>query len=116
MKRSRILGRNAADLIGLDGLASTASFAGSEPLMETRLGIDIGGTFTDLVFLNSEGRVLRAKVLSTPDDYSLGIAAGLESHRRQRRRADRLRSRRSCTATTVATNAHSRRQGRARRA
>ena len=47
--------------------------------METRLGIDIGGTFTDLVFLNSEGRVLRAKVLSTPDDYSLGIAAGLET-------------------------------------
>jgi N-methylhydantoinase A len=47
--------------------------------METRLGIDIGGTFTDLVFLNSEGRVLRAKVLSTPEDYSLGIAAGLET-------------------------------------
>ena len=47
--------------------------------METRLGIDIGGTFTDLVFLNSDGRVLRAKVLSTPDDYSLGIAAGLET-------------------------------------
>lgn len=46
--------------------------------METRIGIDIGGTFTDLVFLNAEGRVLRAKVLSTPDDYSLGIAAGLE--------------------------------------
>jgi N-methylhydantoinase A len=42
--------------------------------METRIGIDIGGTFTDLVFLNTEGRVLRAKVLSTPEDYSLGIA------------------------------------------
>ncbi|MEP7205879.1 MAG: hydantoinase/oxoprolinase family protein [Casimicrobiaceae bacterium] len=46
--------------------------------MSTRIGIDIGGTFTDLVFLNPEGRVLRAKVLSTPGDYSEGIANGLE--------------------------------------
>jgi N-methylhydantoinase A/oxoprolinase/acetone carboxylase beta subunit len=45
--------------------------------METRIGIDIGGTFTDLVFLNADGRVLRAKVLSTPEDYSLGISAGI---------------------------------------
>ena len=47
--------------------------------MGTRIGIDIGGTFTDLVFLNPEGKVLRAKVLSTPDDYSQGIANALES-------------------------------------
>jgi N-methylhydantoinase A/acetone carboxylase, beta subunit len=47
--------------------------------METRVGIDIGGTFTDLVFLNADGRVLRAKVLSTPEDYSLGISSGLET-------------------------------------
>ena len=47
--------------------------------METRVGIDIGGTFTDLVFLNADGRVLRAKVLSTPEDYSLGISTGLET-------------------------------------
>lgn len=47
--------------------------------MGTRIGIDIGGTFTDLVFMNPEGRVLRAKVLSTPDDYSRGIANGLET-------------------------------------
>jgi len=45
--------------------------------MTTRIGIDIGGTFTDLVFLDPDGRVLRAKVLSTPDDYSQGIAEGL---------------------------------------
>jgi N-methylhydantoinase A len=43
----------------------------------TRVGIDIGGTFTDLVFLAPDGRVRRAKVLSTPDDYSQGIATGL---------------------------------------
>ncbi|MCC7273795.1 MAG: hydantoinase/oxoprolinase family protein [Alphaproteobacteria bacterium] len=45
--------------------------------MAYRLGIDIGGTFTDLVFLGPAGRVLTAKVLSTPDDYSRGIAEGL---------------------------------------
>jgi N-methylhydantoinase A len=47
--------------------------------MATRIGIDIGGTFTDLVFLAPDGKVERAKVLSTPDDYSQGIATGLES-------------------------------------
>lgn len=47
--------------------------------MATRIGIDIGGTFTDLVFLRPDGRVERAKVLSTPEDYSLGIATGIES-------------------------------------
>ena len=46
--------------------------------MGQRIGIDIGGTFTDLVFMSPEGRILRAKVLSTPDDYSQGIANGLE--------------------------------------
>ena len=45
--------------------------------MGTRIGIDIGGTFTDLVFMNPDGEVRRAKVLSTPDDYSRGIANGL---------------------------------------
>lgn len=43
-----------------------------------RLGIDIGGTFTDIVLLDSEGAVLRQKVLSTPDDYAQGILTGLE--------------------------------------
>jgi N-methylhydantoinase A len=46
--------------------------------LATRIGIDIGGTFTDLVFLAPDGRIERAKVLSTPDDYSRGIGAALE--------------------------------------
>jgi N-methylhydantoinase A len=45
--------------------------------MDTRIGIDIGGTFTDLVYLTPEGGIRRAKVLSTPDDYARGIAEGL---------------------------------------
>ena len=47
-------------------------------MTEIRIGIDIGGTFTDLVCLSPEGKVWRAKVLSTPEDYSHGIATGLE--------------------------------------
>ena len=49
---------------------------------EFRVGVDIGGTFTDIVFLGSDGRVLARKVASTPGDYSRavldGIADGLE--------------------------------------
>ena len=47
-----------------------------------RIGVDIGGTFTDIVFLGGDGRVLTRKVASTPDDYSRavlnGIRAGME--------------------------------------
>ena len=72
--------------------------------MPTRIGIDIGGTFTDLVFMSPDGRVERAKVLSTPDDYSRGIATALE----QTVAAGRLRIEdivQVMHGTTVATNA-----------
>ncbi len=41
-----------------------------------RLGIDIGGTFTDIVLLGEDGVVHTKKILSTPDDYSLAIEDG----------------------------------------
>ena len=44
-----------------------------------RVGADIGGTFTDLVLLDDEGRIVRRKVPSTTDDYSRGIIQGLIS-------------------------------------
>jgi len=71
--------------------------------METRIGIDIGGTFTDLVFMSSDGRVLRAKVLSTPDDYSVGVTEGVAGARRQGLDMDSVT--RILHGTTVATNA-----------
>ena len=43
-----------------------------------RVGVDIGGTFTDVVFLSREGVVHRKKVSSTPDDYNRGIVRGIE--------------------------------------
>ena len=42
-----------------------------------RVGVDIGGTFTDIVFLGDDGAVLARKVASTPDDYSRGVLEGV---------------------------------------
>jgi N-methylhydantoinase A len=41
-----------------------------------RLGVDIGGTFTDVVLLGADGTMRTRKVLSTPDDYARGVVAG----------------------------------------
>jgi N-methylhydantoinase A len=45
---------------------------------ETRLGVDVGGTFTDLVAL-SEGTLITAKVPSTPRDQSEGVMTAIET-------------------------------------
>ena len=42
-----------------------------------RVGADIGGTFTDVVFLGHDGAVLVKKVASTPDDYGRAVLEGL---------------------------------------
>ena len=44
-----------------------------------RIGIDIGGTFTDIALVDETGTVEIRKVASTPDDYSRGIAIGLKA-------------------------------------
>ncbi len=43
-----------------------------------RIGIDVGGTFTDLVAVDDTGRVWLAKSASTPADPSLGVMDGLD--------------------------------------
>ena len=43
-----------------------------------RIGIDVGGTFTDLVGVDDTGRVTLAKSASTPADPSIGVMDGLE--------------------------------------
>jgi N-methylhydantoinase A len=50
-----------------------------EPAGAYRLGIDIGGTFTDLVLLGANGSVHLAKVVSTPPDFGVGVIRGLQS-------------------------------------
>lgn len=42
-----------------------------------RLGVDIGGTFTDLVVIGADGSVVAHKVPSTPDDYGRAIVAAI---------------------------------------
>ena len=42
-----------------------------------RTGVDIGGTFTDVVFIGDDGTVKVIKVASTPEDYSLGVINGV---------------------------------------
>lgn len=42
-----------------------------------RLGVDVGGTFTDLVLVADDGRVATRKVLSTSGNYAEAILAGV---------------------------------------
>ena len=43
-----------------------------------RIGVDVGGTFTDLIYLDDEsGAVLVHKLPTTPDDPSLGTVQGM---------------------------------------
>jgi N-methylhydantoinase A len=45
--------------------------------MTIRIGVDIGGTFTDLVAVQADGSVSTFKTASTPQDYGNGIIEGL---------------------------------------
>ncbi len=40
------------------------------------LGVDVGGTFTDVVAIAPDGSIITAKVPSTPRDQSMGVVAG----------------------------------------
>ena len=42
-----------------------------------RLGVDVGSTFTDLVLLTREGRLVTRKVLSTSGNYAEAIFTGI---------------------------------------
>jgi N-methylhydantoinase A len=50
---------------------------GAEAALRYRFGIDIGGTFTDIVLLGGDGSVHTRKVSSTPEDYRQGIVDGI---------------------------------------
>ena len=49
------------------------------PQENLRIGVDIGGTFTDCVILAQSGRRLTTKALTTPDDPARGVLDCLES-------------------------------------
>src|SRR6201989_860895 len=78
------------------------------------IGIDVGGTFTDLVAIDAGGRTVFAKALSTPQDQSVGVMAGLDelARRLALSRAEMLKqTERLVHGTTVATNALLERKG-----
>jgi N-methylhydantoinase A len=73
-----------------------------------KIGIDVGGTFTDLVAVDDNGHATLAKVASTPDDPSVGVMAGLGrlAELLHLARAELLaQTERIVHGTTVATNA-----------
>ena len=78
------------------------------------IGIDVGGTYTDLVAIDERGKAVFAKSPSTPSDQSVGVMAGLEelARRLQITRAEMLgMTDRVVHGTTVATNALLERKG-----
>ncbi len=78
--------------------------------MRYTLGADIGGTFTDLILLRSDGRLSSKKVLSTPDDYSRAIEEGVSALLAEVGvAADQIAE--FAHGTTVATNAIIERKG-----
>ena len=48
--------------------------------MTYRLGVDVGGTFTDVLLVEeSSGETWRAKTASTPSDQSVGVLNGIDA-------------------------------------
>src|SRR6202035_2348049 len=58
-------GRTGADR---RGMTSTQGY---------RVGVDVGGTFTDLICVTPDGTVLMDKTPTTPEDQSIGVMDGL---------------------------------------
>ncbi|GAA1140113.1 hydantoinase/oxoprolinase family protein [Ornithinicoccus hortensis] len=73
--------------------------------MTFRLGVDVGGTFTDILLINEEtGESFREKTSSTPEDQSIGVLRGIEAVCRTAGvGTDEVRA--VLHGTTVATNA-----------
>ena len=69
-----------------------------------RVGVDIGGTFTDLVLARDDGRTFIAKALTTPDDYGRAVVKTLRTALAEAEAAAG-QIERITHATTVATNA-----------
>jgi N-methylhydantoinase A len=73
--------------------------------MSYRLGVDVGGTFTDVLLVDERaGSTWRAKTSSTPHDQSVGVLHGIDKVCQQAG-VDRAAIAHVLHGTTVATNA-----------
>ena len=43
-----------------------------------RVGVDLGGMYTDIIFIGDDGTTFTKKVLSTPGDYARAIIGGIQ--------------------------------------
>ncbi|MGB1734422.1 MAG: hydantoinase/oxoprolinase N-terminal domain-containing protein, partial [Acidimicrobiales bacterium] len=50
----------------------------NRPVAPWRIGVDVGGTFTDLVLADAGGRAWVAKVPSVPSDPSAGVLSAVQ--------------------------------------
>ena len=77
-----------------------------------RIGADVGGTFTDVIVQDDQGRTSARKVLSTPPHYDKAVTDAIDSLLSGRGGPDRPRSVAEVVhGTTVATNAILERRG-----
>jgi N-methylhydantoinase A len=82
--------------------------------MTFSIGIDVGGTYTDLVAIDETGATIFAKSPTTPADQSVGVMVGLDelARRLELTRVQMLDlTDRIVHGTTVATNALLERKG-----
>jgi N-methylhydantoinase A/oxoprolinase/acetone carboxylase beta subunit len=78
--------------------------------MRLRVGVDVGGTFTDVSAIDGAGRIAYAKVSSTPGDQAAGVMDALARLLRQlRARPEDVET--FVHGTTVATNTLLERRG-----
>ncbi|MEE9271104.1 MAG: hydantoinase/oxoprolinase family protein [Candidatus Krumholzibacteria bacterium] len=76
--------------------------------MQYKLGIDVGGTFTDFILISESGDTSIHKTLSTPEDPSVGVLSGIRDlAENTNQNIDELIGRIETIVhgTTVATNA-----------
>src|SRR5437762_14216749 len=71
-----------------------------------RVGVDVGGTFTDLVALAQDGTIEVRKVVTTPDDPAVGLFRALDPLKTPPHPIELL-----VHGTTIATNALLERRG-----
>ena len=74
------------------------------PSVGVRVGVDIGGTFTDVVLLSDDGSVVTRKLSTTPNDYGRAVIDGIRGLLEQLG-LEPERVRELVHGTTVATNA-----------
>lgn len=71
-----------------------------------RIGVDVGGTFTDVLLLDeTTSQAFRAKVHTTPKDQSLGVIEGIDQAIGKVPNSRNVKLRTVSHGTTVATNA-----------